>query len=53
LADTPSVVVELIAQSDVENFGDDPMLSEFSGNSRVIKIQAERYVISDSIADGL
>jgi hypothetical protein len=40
LADTPSVVVELIAQSDVENFGDDRMRSEVSGNSRVIKFQA-------------
>ena len=43
LADTPSVVVELIAQSDVENVGDDRMRSEVSGNSRVIKFQAERY----------
>jgi hypothetical protein len=53
LADTPSVVVELIAPSDVENFGDDSMQSESSGNSRVIKIQVEGHVVSELIVGRL
>jgi hypothetical protein len=52
-ANTPSVVVELIAQSDVENFGDDSMQSEFFGNSRAIKIQVVGHVVSDPIVDEL
>jgi hypothetical protein len=50
---TPSVVIELIAQSDVENFGDDSMQSEFFGNSRAIKIQVVGHVASDPIVDEL